>query len=297
MTALFLGSLREQTRAKQQWDHDLVAFDHCSIDMTGNKTMAAMLERSCFSEVAVEQLSAMFKLDSDSVSHRFLAWNRKSWEVFLGSQVVEDCFQRCGRITSKATNLRAREKRVWAELIEGSVLEGSHSFEAIQATSKGMHQRNPQVDETTFEPKLRDSSIAAMRRIVGFEDKVKWYSLGVHALAQPFTDLEVMQLLKNNIMKPTDLDSTWLASLLRSKHCLLVRRVRDGVEEGDWCFCLNDVPDSCAIVWPASSIKIGNKVFWVPADGVLDVRRCLLPAWNLAELKVVSTSSETCSIC
>lgn len=144
------------------------------------------------------------------------------------SQVVEDCFQRCTGLMNKASNLKAQDKRIWAKLIESSVLEGSHSFNMVKLGVLAGHTRRPKLETTTFSPKLRTPSIEEAKKIVGYEDRPKWYSPGAHTLPQRFTDLEVMRCTALGLIEARDVGKLWLGSLLRYSHKLLVRRTHCG---------------------------------------------------------------------
>lgn len=270
-SALFLGSDSDQRKCGEQLMEDVASWRHCAGIAGEWKALSAIVERSCLGEVCCEQLVACYEVEGCQVTQRFKDWIYETWDTILGSQVVEDSFQRCAGMMKQGSNLRSTEKRVYKHLIESTVLEGNHRFHAVQGVSRSAHLRCPgaSMGATTFTPKLREASIPDMRRIIGFEDRVKWYSPGVHTLPQKFADLEVMRCVRGGQLHPKQLKDLWLASLMKHKHNLLVRKFVDGEYCGEWCFALQDVADSVALVWPAQEVRPfgeGGEVFFEPAD-------------------------------
>lgn len=288
-SALFLGSAEQQQRCGQVLLADLAAWQHRKEHCQDSKALSAIVDRSCMNDVSVEQLVACFQQEGCVVTARFARWCSQSWEGVAGSQVVEDCFQRCTGMMKKSSNLRAREKRVFSHLIESTVLEGSHNYDLARSSSKGVHNRSARVGPEVFAPKMREPSIPEMSKIIGFEDKVKWYSPGPHTIPQRYTDLVILRSVFEGRIRPQELGNLWLSSLLKHKHRLLVRRFVDGAFVGGWAFALMDVADSVALVWPAQEVSAGgtsnSELFLEPSRSVKSLEECLMPVTSLVDLK------------
>lgn len=277
-----------RSQARSALARDLAAFEFCK---NGEQPAALrdIVRRNCLNEVANKQLVSLFKQfpeDSNKFAS-FKTWLEESWNFILGSQVVEDSFQRCRAIMDKQTNMRAQTKRIFNGLISSTVLTGSHRQLQVDPNARCEHQRHGGEQPPDFSVKLRAPSIDTMPKIVGTSDSVGWYIPSVSSLPQKFSDLELLRGLQSDGLDKMKLRDLWLGSISRGQHRLLLRpRRRPGMPAGRWFFAMQEVPNSMVLVWPAEVVMAGATFQYRPApENTFDIHDCFLCVMDLYDIE------------
>ena len=153
---------------------------------------ANLADRCLFHDVAVEQIIAVVEKAGHAITKEVKAWVYESLDMPMASKPVEDVFKDLEGMVAKQRNLRVAPKRAFAHIVRGPTIE-MHKWKGVEHQQAFDHTRNASVDEKWFSPDMLKPSVKSMREIMGFNDKVKWYSPGACGISQQATDLDLMR--------------------------------------------------------------------------------------------------------
>ena len=284
--ALMLGAPDTIASVVHQFRLDLAAFRKMQINEGDHAGVKNIADRSCFNDVAVEQIVEVLRVSDWKVTEKVRAWFWDSFDGPLNSKIVEDCFKALSDMVDGQRNLRTTPKRCFAHLVQSDVIDKLHHWPAVETDVQTSYGRCAHVEEGWFKAPLLKPSITEMRDIQGFGSSVKWYSPGCGTLSQQATDLELMRHLLGQDMRGAR--DTWLCGLLRARnHTVVRRKAAEGVAPHPWVLPLLVVPDSVAFAWPCSEVAIEGVAehYFKPTLNIKDVRDLIFPVTNLRELE------------
>lgn len=221
---------------------DIELFDTLSAEVSRGAPYSALLRRSTFNLVLVQQLRRMVELGNGSVNERFRHWLRCFHRRCMSDQISEDQLRECRSVEHQSTTRKAPAKTCYMKLAEMNMLGTRHSFDEVEPR-KSMLTRG-----LAFPPSAhkiqRDLASLDFSSVVG-SGGARWYSPRADGLCTEVADLELLRLC-HTPRGFVGLDKTWQNSLLDGagyllKHC----------SAEQWLFPLGQVPQSCGLAWPA----------------------------------------------
>ena len=150
----------------------------------------AIVKRSIFHHVAVQQLVQMFILTGWAITQQIIVWCSERWKILLQTQICEDGFNREKKeAKSKQNNKVGRELLAYQTLIESDVVQ-IHKYHEVEQRAEHI-ARGEQIDKTWITSTIGDMSIST-RGVVGYNPTPKWQSISRSNLHQGHADLQFM---------------------------------------------------------------------------------------------------------
>lgn len=179
----------------------------------------------------------------------------------LGSQIVEDSFQRQKRLKQTHYTRRLKVAAAFEVLVDKGVAHQIHKYLPPPPQS-ATPTRSSWLDPSTFEAPLAGS--CKFDDVTSHKAAADWYSPSAERHGNTFVSGVLLAFARRwNCMGK--LSDCWLATFLRASHSLLVRQAFPDGTLGPPCFALSFMQGSVGLVWPAVQRQCpgaANKFFW-----------------------------------
>lgn len=238
-------------------------------------------DRSIFHLGPVRQLVACMESTAFEVTEGIKALVRKKQSRFLGSQLIEDGFQRLRRCEDDTYNKHGRASSAFKGLIQKEVVNKVHHY-AAPASKGDIFDRNTAFPKAAFASSVKDASLP-LEQIEGSSPNPPWYSPGADNHCMQYADLHLQHELanRNKLAQLKHLGSN--SSLLRGRN-LMLRKKGAPSPARPWMLSLGDMGDSAALAWPAEACDIeGTELKWFSFVGAASKRLHWVCLLDLAE--------------
>lgn len=231
--------------ALQSFRKDYNNFMALSSNPHGFAGMKALTSRSVFHLTCVRQCVETAKAHEWTVSPALVEHVRMSQSRLLGSQIVEDGFNRQKNAVRMA-NRRGTVQRSMSSLMEAHVLDQVHHFTPLPASSSAM-PRGDCLPDSVFRAQLQ-SLPKELLGVMGKRASVDWYTSTPHMYCRPFADLAMSDFVHRFGLERM-VDNAWLGCIFSARHHVLVRHMHAG-DPSQWMFPIIAVDKSVCIWWP-----------------------------------------------
>lgn len=215
--------------------------------------------RSVFRLPSVQQLFLALGERGFQVTGDFREWLQRDVSRFLGTQLIEDSFQRETKMVSNQMNRRSRVMRQWRRLLERAVLSRVHHYAECPPSAPAF--RSSFLPSAAFTPSQKSLSID-VDGLVSTSSATSWYSPAASSLHVEHCDLEFVRILVSE-NRQDRADKIWHNALLDIPGLVLRRRTP---VQGPFFFVLGSFGDTAAPVWPAvRKFASGAEFCFVPS--------------------------------
>ena len=163
----------------------------------GHPDVDALLRRSQFNNVAVQQLAQICIQEKWEFTRVLLQWILEHFAGCFGSQVVEDFFSVAKNAKqARGSKLFRRPERSMAIMVSKNVLTKRHHYEVEEAQTP-LPSKSARLGPETFGKVPVQDSIS-LKGIASTDATPVWFSPGVKNLGLPVADLAVIDRLHRN---------------------------------------------------------------------------------------------------
>jgi hypothetical protein len=252
---------------KKSWENYQKFEERADMIIVGVK---ALVKRSIFNHVSVQQLVQMFILTNWEITDKIRQWCSERWRTMMQTQICEDGFNREKRaVQQKQMTQTGREVLSFDTLINSDVMK-IHKFTGIQERSENL-VRGEKFDDKWIHPTLGNVSIAT-KGLVSTSQTASFESMGRKDMHVPHTDFYFM----DDIVAEDAFNTVryaWLGGLFCSSHLTIVRKmVAEGVDPGQWVLPMKHAHDSSVLCWP---VAITGK--FAGTFDIVTVAKCMKP--------------------
>lgn len=301
-SVLWMSRDAQELRAESKRFRAAVELDRAAAENIECPGVASLYESSQFRLLPVQQLlQGMQSCDfSPAESPPLQALLQGKHHRLLGTEIVENAFNKQKRMKAKDVNRRMDLRRAWRVLLDRHLVDGVFKHQLVVFDGH-CPTRGRALDADVQEPGLKNCSVD-LRNLSSMRAKTDWYSPGAGKHAVKYLTDHVLRYAKEHGLWGS-VQNIWLGCAFRASHKLVVREIGN---RSKVFFALTDVPGSCCIGWPAKQAKLprqasGAPACWIPAEcpdlddvflTVLDWGRYEAqsvewrsPAWQFANLK------------
>lgn len=231
--------------------------------------IAEKKKRSIFELMSVEHLVRCLAEERYEATQKFDDMLKLRFNRLMGTQVLEDGFNRQRRKEELSKNKQGRPQMMMQKLISTSILSGVHHF-AEATVDERVIQRGTKLGSDVFHPSGKVWE--RLREVIGYNRNSTWWSSTPDNQAVPYADLELYRWVRAR-KREKDLQTSWLSCLLRGPR-LLLREVRTK----RWFFVLCEITTSASIGWPAMEVqcKAKNETWFAPRQDVVERDLCYI---------------------
>jgi len=206
------------------------------------------------------QVVEQAKLDAWKVSETLLDIVRKMFSSVGGTKIIEDQFKVGRDIEHKGgnQNFRMKPDRFFDKLITSGHTHKLYNFEPLPWNACVAPRGEKDNDcAALFKTSIKQAS-PVLRECVGTNQNPPWYSPAASNQCQCDVDMELALYCEaNNCWERGQY--AWLCTLMKD-HGMLVQHVKAGPLAGRWMFCVGDMQNVAALLWPSLEVQLGDQV-------------------------------------
>ena len=206
------------------------------------------------------QVVEQAKLDGWKVSETLLGIVKKMFSSVGGTKIVEDQFKVGRDIEHKGgnQNFRLKPERFFDKLITGGHTHELYKFEPLPWHAAVAPRGEKDKDcAALFKTAIKQAS-PVLRECVGTNQNPQWYSPAASNQCQCDVDMELaLHCEASNCWDKGQY--AWLCTLMKDQG-MLVQYVGAGPSAGRWMFCVGDMQNVAALLWPSLEVHIGDQV-------------------------------------
>ena len=212
-----------------------------------------LVARSPFQTLPVQQIANIFIDHNWQSNNEVRSFFKKKHSRLLGTQVVEDGFQRQRRAEASTYNRKGKAITAWRTVIEKQVLEEVHAFDRPEVPDDVL-PRSAMVDPEAFHATVKGQSLE-LHTISSTKSQAPWYSPGVENHCVQFADLHFQHvaLATGRVAEMSNVE-VW-GPLLNANDTIIRRKATETAEAGRWMLCLGEMKETASLTWPMNGIR------------------------------------------
>ena len=281
-SAAFLLPDDRAEAAMQQLKQDYANYQRVVAE-GGCSVTAELGRRSSFHLPSVQQHLVTLQQSNYKRTEEYMKWLSQDCRRLVGTQVVEDSFNRESAMVRKQVNRRSRVMRQWKKLLERGVLNKVHHYHEYMPRAPKFKSRF--LPNEAFQPHNSKCSID-LEGLASTTPSPDWYAPVAARMHVEHADLEFIDILcaENKIDMA---EHIWHNSLLELNGLLLRKKSQP---PGPYFLAVGSWGDTASPVWPMERhTSIRGEVYYVPATEA-PKRLTFVALLNLAEWEGLACS-------
>ena len=206
-----------------------------------------LLKRAPLELMPAQQLLKMLQQSDFVPTDSIIDFCRSRSRRLLGTQLIEDAFNRCKNLASNATNADTTGPRLWEHLIQGDVASEVHKYDQLR-DSADVCPRSQGLSLSAFAALERDGW-TALRSVHGFNATPEWYHPAGHSFWEGLGDAHIVRFCEGYGMLG-HLRDMWQSVFLEPKN-VLIKDLSGRQGGGQWLFLVGSLSSEVKLVWPA----------------------------------------------
>ena len=206
----------------------------------------------------------------------------------IGSQIVEDCFNKAkGRVDAQKNTMSSAQATM-ATCIDTKVIESVHSFTPINVGTAPV-KRGSTFEPSTFRPRLQqrhlDEATKSLKlwEVAGY-GVASWFSPGSQGMFLPHADIEVLRQCKQQ-RKMGAVDKKLFCRLVDAG--IAIQHKASG--DRTWYLGMGTLEGSLAVAWPLLPVGARDDLFTITATSTKKLFVILDPGeWLAAPVRIDS---------
>lgn len=195
------------------------------------------------------------------------AFLQKKHSRILGTQIVEDAFNRQKRRKASHMNRRLKVAAAWDVLQERHLVDHVHHYTPV-VSHVPLRDRLAVLDKGIFQGPMQGTSMS-FEGVASYKAQVDWYSPKADRHGVQYADVQLTRYAVRRGLLGKVKDK-WLNVFVQGKHHILLREVLDSEkkEYGPILFACTHLKGSVGFGWPAVQYEVPGhpgEVCFVPA--------------------------------